>query len=120
LLWALHPEGVDVSRLPGVGDDGPHFAMGANARQSNRLVGERMVADEVRWLGDKAQELLTAYDAEQPQHRLQTFEQVEDLWETAVRPRLGDFRSMQELFPNQQPVPADSVWHANWPVPHRT
>jgi creatinine amidohydrolase len=120
LLWALHPEGVDASRLPAVGDDGPHFAMGANARQSNRLVGERMVADEVRWLGDKAQELLAAYDAGRPQQRLQTFEQVEGLWETVVGPRLREFQSMQDLFPDQEPFPPDSVWHANWRVPHRT
>jgi creatinine amidohydrolase len=119
LLWALEPECVDMSRLPAAGEAGPFFAMGANAGESNRLVGERMVADEVRWLGGKARELLTAYDQLQPEHRLRTFQDVEELWETVVRPRIREFRSMQQLFPNQQPVPPDSVWFANWHVPDR-
>lgn len=120
LLWALEPACVDMSRLPTTGDAGPHFAMGANAGESNRLVGERMVADEVRWLGAKARELLAAYDKAQPQHRLRTFEDAEALWETVVRPRVKEFRSMQDFFPNQQPVPPESVWFANWRVPDRT
>ena len=47
LLWALEPECVDVSRIPPVETAGPHFAMGANAREADRRIGERMVADEV-------------------------------------------------------------------------
>ena len=43
LLWALHPECVDLSRVPPPDEEGPHFAMGRNARESNRRVGERMV-----------------------------------------------------------------------------
>ena len=54
LLWALHPDCVDLSRLPSEDAPGPHFAMGPTVRQSDRRVGERMVADEVRWLGEKA------------------------------------------------------------------
>ena len=119
LLWALQPECVDVSRLPADGVPGPHFAMGRNARESNRLVGERMVADEVAWLGAKGKELLAAYEAQQPKQRLRTFEDVERLWEEVARPHLKEFRTMQELWPNQEPVPADSVWHANWKVPKR-
>jgi len=117
LLWALEPGCVDLSRLPPTGEAGPHFAMGANAAESNRLVGERMVADEVRWLGDKARDLLAAYDKERPPHRLRTFADVEGLWETVVRPRLPEFHSMQTLRPDQQPVPPESVWFANWRVP---
>ncbi|MDA0709573.1 MAG: creatininase family protein, partial [bacterium] len=52
LLWALEPECVDISRMPAETEPGPHFAMGGTARQSNRKVGERMVNDEVIWLGD--------------------------------------------------------------------
>ena len=60
LLWALHPECVDPTRLPSVDDAGPHFAMGANAREANRRTGERMVATTApvtaswtfSWVGD--------------------------------------------------------------------
>ena len=117
LLWALYPECVDVSRLPNSSEVGTHFAMGKTAYLSNRLIGERMVRDEVRFLGQKAQELLEAYEKEQPKQRLQTFEQVERMWQEAVVPVLGEFETMQDLWPNQEPVPADSVWYANWRVP---
>jgi len=62
LLWAALPECVDLSRIPPENEPGHHFAMGSNAHQANRQVGERMVADEVRWLGLKAKELLDVYD----------------------------------------------------------
>src|SRR5205085_585408 len=110
LLWALEPACVDASRFPPADAPGPHFAMGANARESDRRVGERMVADEVRWLGEKARELLDAYEREKPEHTLRTFEQVEQLWETVVRPALPQFRSMQELQEGQQPPADGSVW----------
>jgi hypothetical protein len=119
LLWAVEPECVDFSRLPPPDVPGPHFAMGSTAREANRQVGERMVADEVRWLGQKARELLDAYDREQPQHTLRTFEQVEQFWETVVRPKLKEFRSMQDLIGDRQPPPEDSVWYPNWRVPER-
>src|SRR5215213_6841967 len=95
LLWALDPACVDPSRLPPSGETGPHFAMGANAREADRRTGERMVADEIAWLGTKGRELLAAYEQERPSRRLRTFEEVEVLWETVVRPRLGEFRTMQ-------------------------
>lgn len=116
LLWALEPDCVDYSRIPAPDVPGPHFAMGANARESNRLTGERMVADEVRWLGDKAAELLAAFDAA-PETRLLTFAQVEELWETVVRPCLGEFRTMQQHWDGRVPPPEDSVWRRNWTVP---
>jgi hypothetical protein len=94
--------------------------MGGNVRQSNRQVGERMVADEVRWLSAKAKELLTAYDRERPRHTLRTFEDVEKLWADVVRPALKDFWTMQDMWKGEEhPVPGDSVWHANWRVPKR-
>jgi len=65
--------------------------MGATVRLSNRKVGERMVADEVRWLGAKARQLLAAYDQEGPQHRLRTFSDVEALWGQDRRSRPEEF-----------------------------
>jgi creatinine amidohydrolase len=119
LLWAVEPGCVDMSRLPAPDAPGPHFAMGRNAYESNRKIGERMVADEVRWLGAKAGELLQAYDREQPKQRLRTFEDVERLWEAVVRPALKEFHTMQETNEHSQEPPADSVWHTNWHIPDR-
>jgi creatinine amidohydrolase len=119
LLWALHPECVDVSRIPPEDQPGPHFAMGATARLSNRQTGERMVADELRYLGVKAKELLTAYDRERPRHALRTYEDVERLYETVVRPALKDFKTMQNAWTGQDAIPEDSVWYPNWRVPDR-
>jgi creatinine amidohydrolase len=120
LLWALMPECVDVSRVPPPSTPGCHWAMGGNVRESNRRVGQRMVEDEVRWLGRKAKELLAEYDRVKPTQRLQTFEQVEQLWETVVRPEFGKFKTMGKDLWGQKPVPEDSVWHANSAVPDRS
>jgi creatinine amidohydrolase len=119
LLWALHPECVDVSRIPPEGEPGPHFAMGATARLSNRRTGERMVADELRYLGEKAKELLAAYDRDRPAHALRTYEDVERLYETVVRPALKDFKTMQNSWTGQDAIPQDSIWYPNWRVPDR-
>jgi creatinine amidohydrolase/Fe(II)-dependent formamide hydrolase-like protein len=116
LLWALEPDCVDVSRLPS--GPGPHFAMGANAREADRRVGERMVEDEVRWLGVKADELLEAYERERPETRLRTFADVEALWRDVVEPELPGFKTMQMRWENQsEPVPEDSVWRVNQSLP---
>ena len=119
LLWALEPDCVDVSRIPAPDAPGPHFAMGANARESDRRIGERMVEDEVRWIGDKVRELLAEYDRIQPTTRLRTFEDVESLWESVVRPKLPEFRSMTFKWSDTENVPEDSVWYPNWRVPGR-
>ena len=125
LLWALEPECVDVSRLPAPDDAGPHFAMGPDAREADRRVGERMVADEVRWLTEKVDDLLEAYEQVKPRHTLRTFEDVEALWERVVRPQLKQFASMQPGWLDpvtgepRESVPADSVWYGNAPVPDR-
>lgn len=118
LLWALDAECVDVSRLPPPDQPGPHFAMGKDARLADRRIGERMAADEVRWLGEKAQDLLNAYDLTKPAHTLRTFEQVEQVWDDVVRPALKGFRTMQDTWQGEPPPP-DSVWHENWRVPRR-
>jgi creatinine amidohydrolase len=121
LLWALHPECVDVSRIPPADAVGPHFAMGKDAAKANRKTGERMVADEVRWLGAKGKELLEEYHRDSPQPRLRTFDEVETLWAEIVRPRLESFNSMQEAPPDSEfaPVPPTSQWYANWSAPRR-
>ncbi|HEY3108360.1 MAG TPA: creatininase family protein [Chloroflexota bacterium] len=118
LLWALQPECVDVSRLPEPGAAGPHFAMGANAREADRRIGERMVADEVGWLGEKGRELLAEYRRERPRHRLRTFREVETLWHEVVAPAIPGFESMQELWQGRsgEPPPPESVWYPNWRV----
>ena len=117
LLWALHPECVDSSRVPSQEEVGSHFAMGADAREASRRIGERMVADEVRWLGAKVEELLAQYQRDRPRHMLRTFDDVERLWETVVQPQLKHFRTMQQLWASQEPPPPDSIWYPNWHVP---
>ena len=76
LLWALEPECVDVSRVPPQLDDEPYFAMGKNVREANRLTGERMVADEVRWLAAKGRELLDEYARALKPEQRRTFAQT--------------------------------------------
>jgi creatinine amidohydrolase len=126
LLWAVEPDCVDLSRLPAPDDVGQHFAMEPDAYEANRRVGERMVADEVRWLTDKVHELLAAYEQVKPAPTLRTFEDVEVLWEDVVRPQLKHFISMQQRWRDaetgeeQMPVPASSVWFENARVPDRS
>ena len=120
LLWALMAECVDVSRVPPPEEPGPHFAMGGNVRESDRSVGERMIEDEVRWLAAKARELLDEYDRAKPQQQLRTFEEVELLWEEVVRPKFPEFKTMGKDFWGAEPVPEDSVWHANSMTPDRS
>ncbi len=120
LLWALHPECVDVSRLPDPSQKGPHFAMGQTAFESNRRTGQRMVEDEVRWLGEMASKLLDEYAKVKPSHdRLRRFEDVERMWDEAVRPKVPDLASMRQTRPGDEPVPEHSKWYANWRVPDR-
>ncbi|MCC6444834.1 MAG: creatininase family protein [Armatimonadetes bacterium] len=119
LLWAVSPECVDLSRIPPAQEKGAHFAMGKNAREADRQTGERMVADEVRYLGEKAAELLDAYARERPDHRFLTYETVESLWDALVQPALKDFHTMQDMWEGQQPIPENSVWYPNWRVPRR-
>jgi len=116
LLWALEPACVDVSRFPDTQE--LPFAMGANALQSDRRVGERMVADEVRWLGDKAAELLAAYEAHKPAQRQPlSFMAIEQIWANEILPRLPEFKTMQYL--ERTPPPADSRWQLNYTIPER-
>jgi len=119
LLWALMPECTDVSRLPDKETGPAPWAMGRNVYEASRRIGERMVEDEVTWLGRKAGELLEEYEKSRPSHTLRTFEDVERLWEGVVRPHVPEFRSMQLCWKEHQEVPGDSVWYSNWKVPER-
>lgn len=112
LLWALEPDCVDLSRLPPPGEAGPHFAMGRDASEADRRVGERMVNDEVTWLGGKARELLDAYGNAEARPVLRTFAGVEELWETVITPRLPEFITMGQWGDAPSPLP-HSVWYAN-------
>jgi creatinine amidohydrolase len=116
LLWALQPECVDVSRLPPEDQPGTPYAMGRDAYLANRLVGERMVAEEIAFLGKKAAELLEEYQQLKPQHTIKTFSQAEKLWVEIISPALPEFRCMQDFWEGDPP-PLDSIWHANWKVP---
>lgn len=113
LLWALRPELVDVSRIP------PHvqgevFAMGRDAHLADRRVGERMVADQIEWLGAKGEELLAAYRAERPAHNFTTFAAVEQAWTQRVEPVLPAFRTLQRRWDWQpEDIPPDSPWNRN-------
>ena len=120
LLWALDPECVDMSRIPPEGTSGPYFAQGPNAAEAHRLIGERMVCEEVAFLGNKANELLAEYRRVRPTQRLRTFEQVEQLWDAVIRPVFKDFETMQQVREGRDPVPEDSVWYPNWPIPDRS
>ncbi len=117
LLWALRPDCVDVSRLPGEHKRGEQFAMGEDAYRANRLTGERMVADEVAWLGEKTRALLAEYKRLQPAHNFTTFEVVEQVWGDVVAPALRDFKTMQQKWDGQNDLPADSPWARNNKVP---
>lgn len=119
LLAALEPDCVDLSRLPAEGDESgaPWFAMGANARESSRLIGARMAEDEARWLADKLRALIADYGTRRP--TFLSFGDLERIWREVVEPKLPEFESMQESWTDQT-VPDDSRWHANWRIGVRT
>lgn len=123
LLWALRPECVDVSRIPpadvqkSLREERKHFAMGADAPLADRRVGERMVRDEVAYLGRRAKELLAAYDREAPkEHKPVSFVELERIWQEVVKPKLPTFRTIQNVEPQQVP-PASSQWTFNCHIP---
>jgi hypothetical protein len=76
-----------------------------------------MVADEVRYLGAKARELLDAFAEDRPGRRLATFGDVERLWTQVVEPALPTFRTLQPKWTDTPPIPEDSCWHANSAIP---
>lgn len=117
LLWELEPACVDVSRLPEPEAPGPHFAMGPNASEASRAVGERMVDDEIRFLGELARQLLRHYDELRPEHRLTTFAETERVWAEVVLPALPQFRTMLPSWGDADLPPDDSIWRRNLEIP---
>jgi creatinine amidohydrolase len=116
LLAALEPECVDITRLPEKTEGmGTPFAMGSNAHETDRRVGERMVRDEVRFLGERAAELLAAYDELRPEHTMRTFAQTERVWSEVVHPKLPEFMTLRDTWHGDE-MPDDSVWAENWPI----
>jgi hypothetical protein len=119
-LWATDPDCVDLSRCPPPGTPGPHFAMFENAHETDRRMGERIVAGLAANLAAKGKALLDEYDRVQPTRKPLTFDEVEQVWDEVMRPRLPEFRCMQDLADGQEPPSADSIWYANWKVPQRS
>lgn len=119
LLWALEPECVDTSRMPCDDRPGLHFAMGCTARKASRRTGQRMVEDEVSWLGRITRKMLTEYHSSNRGARKPlSFADIEKIWADKVLPRLNDFESMKELFDGQtEPPPSASQWRLNWTIP---
>ena len=131
LLWALEPDCVDLSRIPrearaadaaGGGTDAntawarpPYFAMGENAVESDRRVGERMVEEEIQFLTDLAQRLLSEFE-EPESRRVPTFEEVEEIWDSDIKPILHTFESLLDFHQDIGEPPAGSVWHAQYRV----
>lgn len=119
LLWALEPDMVDVSRFPdpeAVSPTGHFFAMGPDARESNREIGRTLVSYEVDFLTSKARELTAAFDAmptsgDEP--RLESFGDVERFWSEYMEPILPDLASMDGYSATKdevEQIPIDSVW----------
>ena len=79
-----------------------------------------MVDDEVRWLGNKAADLLAEYDVDSAAPGLPSFESVERFWDDEVKPRLGEFKTMSQSWTPDPELSRDSVWHANWRIPDRS
>ena len=113
LLWALEPDCVDISRLPASDEPPPHFALGDCAIESDRRAGEEMLADVVQHLAKEARKLLEEYAHLKPGGSALTFNQIENIWEKEIRPRLKDFHSMQN---GPESPPEDSRWYANWKI----
>jgi creatinine amidohydrolase len=117
LLWALEPDCVDMSRMPPRDAKGPHFAMGGDAYQSDRRIGERMVRDEVAFLGKLSAKLCADYDQANAKPKLLTFADVERVWSEVVAPEFGKFMTMQKRWTEEE-VPAEgSRWRRNMAIP---
>jgi len=111
VLWAVAPDCVDMSRMDG--SRAPNFAMGDYNDLSDRRAGEKMVDDIVTHFGEKAHELMGAYQKDVTDHQALSYDDVEGIWEAEIRPRLKDFASMQN--PDEAP-PEGSRWLKNWQI----
>jgi len=70
-------------------------------------------------LGRKAEELLGAYAPDREVRGLITFEDVEQFWESEVRPRLSGFATMQPKWTPTGTLDPASRWYANYDIPGR-
>jgi creatinine amidohydrolase len=114
LLMALEPACSDLSRLPPAGSAGTPWAMGPDAPLSDKRVGERMVSDEVAYLGDLSRRLLSEYRRLSPRHTFRTFEDVERVWNGEIAPRIPEFECVKQDFDGSgSRVPETSVWSEN-------
>jgi creatinine amidohydrolase len=114
ILWATDPDCVDLSRLPGENEPGPHFAMGDYNDKANRRIGEAIVADLSAALGEKAAELVTDFDRIQPVRRSMSFGLLEEIWEREFLPEIREYASMRTERPEP---PVGSRWRSNWNIP---
>lgn len=118
LLWALEPDCVDISRLPPKDAPRPQFAMGPNAYDADRRVGERMVRDEVAGLDKIARRLLDEYTRSAPADRKPlSFMDIERIWRDVVVPELPQFSTIKPSPPHRPSPPTDSRWSLNFAVP---
>jgi len=117
MLWAVEPDCVDTSRLPDKGFPEPRFAMGEDARESNRKMGEKIVDEIVANLGKMAKQMLEDYPRLNPVRKPLTYDQVEEIWDIEVRPK---FRSLASMQSGRSEPPRSSRWHTQWHVPDRS
>ena len=85
-LWALHPEYVDISRIPETPFEGAQFASSYDARRSSRIEGEAIVASQVEYLKRLSDELLRQADS-QPQGRSISGQDAEAIWQEMLADR---------------------------------
>jgi len=114
LMMALDPACTDMTRMPEQNEPGFHWAMGPDAYKSDRRIGERMVADEVKFVGGKVKELLAEYDRLQPGHTFRTYDDVDKFWSNQIAPKLQDFACIKKGREEPEKIPEYSVWHENW------
>jgi creatinine amidohydrolase len=119
MLWAAYEDCTDLSRLPEADAPGPHFAMGADAREASLRRGQEIIEEIGDRLGRQAAELLAEYDRLQPERRFLTYQDVEEIWAHDVEPLVKDFQSMQPLSGDQEAPPEGSIWRRNWAPPTR-
>lgn len=111
-LWAVAPDCVDLSRMPGPDAPGPFFAMGRFNDRASRQVGEAMTEDVIERIGVKARELIAKYSLSR--EKPLTFGDIEQIWADEIQPKLKDFASLQQ---GDEAPPEDSQWRNNWTIP---
>ncbi|MBD3181643.1 hypothetical protein GF312_05070 [Candidatus Poribacteria bacterium] len=119
LLWATDPDCVDISRAPSPDTPGKNFAMGDLVLESNRKVGEIMVAEAADNLGEIGKKLLDEYNQVKPQQKPLTFDQVEEIWNRGIRPLIKDMSAMKDVAPGQEAPPENSRWYPNWHINYK-